>query len=211
MIQRIFLDLDDTCNTLAMHVLYCAGCKVDPRDYTQHPAQFGYEVHRAANYLLGREKFASNAQFWRTITRTNWAECPTSEIFPWVLHKAARLVGRENVCLATRPTDCPECAAGKLDWIHRVMPAWTHHQYAITPCKHLLARPGALLIDDHEDNIRRFENEGGHGALVPRPWNRLRQCDPFEAIEAQLENLSDSCGFTLSGLGGVDVVCVGAT
>jgi 5'(3')-deoxyribonucleotidase len=103
------------------------------------------------------------------------------------LHLAARLVGQENVCIATSPTKCPESLAGKLDWIHRVMPPWMHRQYAITPRKHLLARPDALLIDDVEANIERFEAGGGRGVLVPRPWNRLRGQDPFEAIERQME------------------------
>ncbi len=35
MIRRIFLDLDDTCNTLAMHVLEKVGCPVSPTDYRQ--------------------------------------------------------------------------------------------------------------------------------------------------------------------------------
>jgi hypothetical protein len=189
MIRRIFLDLDDTCNTLAMHVLYCVGCPVNPRDYRQHPVAFGYEIHEAANHLLGRPKFANAGQFWSTITRTDWAECPTSEIFPRILLRAARLVGRENVCIATGPTKCPESLSGKLDWIHRVMPHWMHRQYAITPRKHLFARPDALLIDDLEANLDRFQAGGGHGILVPRPWNRLRGADPFDAIDGQLENL----------------------
>ncbi len=189
MIRRIFLDLDDTCNTLAMRVLTHVGCAVDPTDYRRYPAEFGYDITSAANHLLGRKRFAGPAEFWMAISRTEWAECPASEIFPWVLHRAARLVGRENVCIATSPTKCPESLAGKLDWIHRVMPPWMHRQYAITPRKHLLARPDALLIDDVEDNIARFEAEGGHGILVPRPWNRLWGQDPFEAIEGQLENL----------------------
>ena len=172
-----------------MHVLYCVGCPVDPRDYRQHPAAFGYEIHEAANHLLGRRKFANAGQFWSTITRTNWAECPSVRNLP-LDFAAGRPAGRrENVCIATSPTKCPESLAGKLDWIHRVMPPWMHRQYAITPRKHLFARPDALLIDDLEANLERFQAGGGHGILVPRPWNRLRGTDPFEAIDEQLENL----------------------
>ena len=109
------------------------GVTFDPRDYTQYPVQLGYGVHQAANYLLGHCRYADASQFWRTMTRATWAECPTSDIFPWILLKAARLVGRENVCLATSPTKCPESLAGKLDWIHKHMPPWMHRQYAITP------------------------------------------------------------------------------
>jgi hypothetical protein len=187
MIRRIFLDLDDTCNTLAMHLLRCVGCEVDPSDYRQHPAQFSYEINLAANYLLGEERFPTPADFWQTITREHWATCPASEIFPWVLYTAARLVGQDNICVATSPTKCPESLAGKLDWIHCFMPPWMHRQYAITPRKYLFARSDALLIDDLERNTQRFEQEGGHSILVPRPWNQLWGLDPFEAVEAQLK------------------------
>lgn len=187
MIRRIFLDLDDVCNTLAMHVLFSVGCPVDPRNYAHHPSATGYELHEAANQLLGKRRYNSAAYFWSTITRPVWTECPTSEIYPWVLLRAARLVGRENVCVATGPTKSPESLAGKLEWIHRVLPPWMHRQYAITPRKHLFARPDSILIDDLEDNIERWKLEGGHGVLVPRPWNRLRGMDPFDAIDEQLE------------------------
>lgn len=187
MIDRILLDLDDACNTLAMHLLYCVGCPVDSRDYSQYPRAYGYDVVGAANHLLGYTKYTTPAQFWSRITRPNWVECPVSEIFPWILHLAARFVGRENVCIATSTTKCPECLAGKLEWIHRHMPPWMHRQYAITPRKHLLARPGALLIDDLEANLQRFQAAGGVGVLIPRPWNSRDGQDPFEAVEEQLE------------------------
>ena len=63
MIQRIFLDLDDTCNTLAMHVLACVGCKVRSTDYTQHPGEFRCDlmgrqgILRPWNGLWGQDPF----------------------------------------------------------------------------------------------------------------------------------------------------------
>jgi hypothetical protein len=186
MIREIYLDLDDTCNTLAMHVLACKGCPVDPTDYRQYPSHLGYNAHDAINLLLGEFVYPTPASLWSTIPRGVWRECPTAEIFPWILHKAARLVGRENVCMATSPTKCPDSVAGKLEWIHENMPSWMHRQFAITPRKERLANPHAILIDDLEPNITRFERRGGHGVLVPRPWNRLWGQDPFEAVERQI-------------------------
>ena len=191
MIRRIFLDLDDVCNTLAPHILNCVGCHVDPHDYSQCPRQFGYQIQEAANFLLGRPKFADAGQFWSSITRTNWSDCPTSDIFPWILYRAERLVGRGSVRLATSPTKCPESLAGKLDWIHKHMPPWMHRQYHITPRKWDLARPDALLIDDREENLDLFRQEGGHGVLVPAPWNRLWGANAFKAIEDQLRNVGE--------------------
>ncbi len=39
--------------------------------------------------------------------------------------------------------------------------------------KSLLAGPDTLLIDDKDENITEFRAGGGHGILVPRPWNKL--------------------------------------
>ena len=89
MIRRIFLDLDDACNTLAMHVLASVGCKVEPTNYQQYPREYGYDVVAAANCLLGETRYANPAAFWSAITRQNWVDTPESEIFPWILHRAA--------------------------------------------------------------------------------------------------------------------------
>jgi hypothetical protein len=37
--------------------------------------------------------------------------------------------------------------------------------------KWFAAGPDTWLIDDSDKNIRMFREWGGHGILVPRPWN----------------------------------------
>ena len=98
------------------------------------------------------------------------------------MEACAEAVGRENVCITTSPTKCPESLAGKLEWIHGHFPEWMHRQYAITPRKHLFARADSLLIDDHSENIERFEAHGGHAILVPRPWNPYHGIGPMPAF-----------------------------
>ena len=44
MIRRIFLDLDDVCNTLAPFVLRTVGCDIDPSDYARYPREHGFNV-----------------------------------------------------------------------------------------------------------------------------------------------------------------------
>jgi 5'(3')-deoxyribonucleotidase len=106
------------------------------------------------------------------------------------LEACAKAVGRENVCIATSPTKCPESLAGKLEWIHDHFPEWMHRQYAITPRKHLFARPDSLLIDDYSENVERFKAHSGHAILVPRPWNDNWGSDPRNYLEEKLEGLS---------------------
>jgi hypothetical protein len=128
-----------------------------------------------ANKLLGNEYF-TRPSFWSWFNRQDWAGVPESPQFPWVLEQCERLVGRENIIIATSPTKDPACAAGKVDWIHAHFPEWMHRSYAITPRKWFFAQPGSLLVDDNEKNCRLFRKNGGRALLVPRPWNRYCHC-----------------------------------
>jgi 5'(3')-deoxyribonucleotidase len=96
------------------------------------------------------------------------------------------MVGQRNVYIATAPIDAPSCASGKMIWIQRNLPQWIHRQFLITPCKFVASHPGALLIDDFEDNIRFFQGRGGSTITVPRPWNRLRGREPSGHIAMEL-------------------------
>ena len=177
MIRRIYLDLDDVCNTLSMYFLTLVGCKVSPTDYGDMPAGSVFDLADIANRLLGEKRF-TRPSFWQSFTRDDWASVPETPEFPWLLEQCERLVGRENIIIATSPTKDPDCAAGKVQWIQKHFPPWMHRQYAITPRKWFFARPDALLVDDSEANTDLFERAGSDGrvVLVPRPWNRLRHC-----------------------------------
>jgi hypothetical protein len=187
MIQRIFIDLDDVCNTLAVWILYRRGCITSPTDYSLFPVECGYDVVTAANQLGGLQYTIPS--FWGSIPREWWATVPESEIFPWILERCSLLIGRENICIATSPTKDPDCLAGKLEWIHKHCPHWIQRQYAITPRKYLFARDDALLIDDNPHNINVFCRNGGIGLLVPRPWNNFRDLDPRTYVENGLNLL----------------------
>jgi len=185
MIRRIFLDLDDVCNTLAPFVLRWLGCDIGPTDYRRYPRAHGFNIAEAANAMLGEARYTP-ATLWASIPRSVWVDVPESPFFPWLLDACADAVGRENVCLATSPTKSPECLAGKLEWIHSHFPAWMHRQFAITPRKYLFARPDSLLIDDYGENIDRFRALGGRAIVVPRPWNDHWACDPRTYLEEKL-------------------------
>jgi len=185
MIRRIFLDLDDVCNTLAPFVLHSVGCDIGPSDYVRYPREHGFNISEAANAMLGESRYTP-ASFWAAMPRSVWVKVPESDFFLWLLEACAKAVGRENVCIATSPTKCPESLAGKLEWIHDHFPKWMHRQYAITPRKHLFARSDSLLIDDYSENVNRFEAHGGHTVLVPRPWNDNWASDPRNYLEEKL-------------------------
>jgi hypothetical protein len=187
MIRRIYLDLDDVCNTFTPCALNAVGCPIGPTDYSKFPIG-SPDIVDAANILL-KKKQHTDKSFWTAIKRTVWSTTPESDFFPWLLEICEQYVGRKNICIATSPTLDPECLAGKLEWIHEHLPEWMRRQYAITPRKFLLARGDSVLIDDCEDNIQNFEDNGGHGILVPRPWNHLRCFNPKDSLARDLERM----------------------
>lgn len=176
--HRIILDIDDVLNSLSLHILRHFGCDVDPWDYTVYPLNIGFDVITAAKILGGDPIVADTwdevtvPAFWDEVTRADlWRSVPKSRQCDRLVDAAADLVGKEEVYLATTPTKCTLSHAHKLEWIYENLPYWIHRQYFITPRKWCLGKPGAVLIDDNNDNCRLFEVEGGKSILLPRPWN----------------------------------------
>lgn len=171
---RIFLDLDDVLNQFTMPALARVGCNVDLTSFRDFWPGWGFDIIKAANALHPTRSFALT-EFWGMFKRTDWANFPKSDEFDFLLQQSEALVGRENICILTTPILDPNCAAGKMEWIYKNCPKWLHRQYLIGPCKHMCARPDALLIDDSDKNVKAFRDHGGQAILVPRPWNSLHK------------------------------------
>lgn len=189
MIRRILLDIDDVCNQCTQYALQWVGCPMDYENFfSAYPPGFGYRVVDVANHLLGYKRF-DVPSFWNMIPRVFWSTCPVSEEYGWLLDACINLVGPDNVCFLTGPTKDPDCLAGKLEWISRNSPDFMHRQYLIGPRKQFCAHPYALLIDDNDANIEKFQEWGGQGLLVPRPWNKLSGLTTASFLEDAFEDL----------------------
>jgi hypothetical protein len=162
---KIFLDLDDVLNDFTMHTLRKLGCGIDKYD-----PEWGWDIVTAANSSHPLRHFTPES-FWSSFGREHWATVPKSGMCDWLIDTAAGLVGQENVFILTCPTRDPASLSGKLEWIYSNLPTWLHRQYVMSPRKFLCASPTSLLIDDRDDNVDRFCEEGGRAILVPRPWN----------------------------------------
>ena len=77
----------------------------------------------------------------------------------------------DEVYLASYPMDHTDAWVGKLKWIDKHLPQYNKRVILMTAHKKLLARPDAILLDDRDDNIDQFCAVGGHGWLIPQPWN----------------------------------------
>lgn len=189
LITHIFLDLDDTLNCFTMQALIEIGCIIDRRDpFASFCPAWKFDIIKAAN-ALQHNKFFNSTTFWQSFQRCFWANLPRSAEFDILLSSAEALVGRESISILTCPTENPDCLAGKLEWIHNFLPVWLHRQYNMTPQKHLLAYvPGALLIDDCEENINMFRLHGGQAILMPRPWNSLHGVHVKEYLRTRFDH-----------------------
>lgn len=120
------------------------------------------------------------------------------EWLPWGRDLFALCESYGPTVLMSTPTLTPYVAAGKLMWIHDHMPSGWQARWALTPCKHHMAHPGALLVDDADHNFEKFSAHGGNAFKWPQTWNTRRDeadADPLRAnalqeLEAYLKALS---------------------
>lgn len=194
--KTIFLDLDDVLNSFTMSALKEAGCPVGVHEYEKYNPAWKYNIIGAANVLHPDRTFSEN-EFWKSLGPSFWATIPISIECGWLVRRCEALVGREQICVLTTPTQDTYVAAAKMEWIHFFLPGWLHQQFLIGPCKHLCARPDALLIDDSQRNVKKFITHGGQAILFPRPWNSLWQVPPKVHLHHALERCFNTRNYSL--------------
>ncbi len=173
MSSKIFIDLDDVLAIFVPTYLKILDC--GNIDYSDIDPKWGYDVVDIVNNL--QHKIYTSENVWSFTTQEMWANLPETQEARWLLNKCILEAGQKNVFILTKPTRDPLCVVGKVEWIQRFLPSDMRDQYFIGAHKYLCAREDNLLIDDNEDNINLFEDNGGSGILVPRPWNSARDFD----------------------------------
>lgn len=113
------------------------------------------------------------ADFWHPLGFEFWANLPMLDDGWRFLQQAEWMLGAANIGLLTSPCDTPGCIDGKRKWIKRYFPDYERRTF-FGSAKHLFAGPTKILVDDNDDNCRRFMEAGGQTLLVPRPWNESR-------------------------------------
>jgi len=132
------------------------------------------------NWIYERTGLAE-AELWDSLDTEFWANLPLTPEAGEILELAeARF---SQVCLLSNPMNKPQAIVGKIRWIERHFP---HLPHLLGSCKHFCASDGAVLIDDHDDNVEAFCEAGGMGILLPRPWNKLHYLNPMEYLRRRL-------------------------
>lgn len=177
-IRTVLLDMDGVLTHFIDAALRAHGKRPEPILEAWPRGVFG------AHTILGIDIGA----FWVPINRLGEAFWRTLPPFPWtrdLLDWAETVPAHWAIC--TSPSRDPACPRGKMEWLYaHVRPAF--RDVALTPKKHLLARPDVVLVDDTERMCERFEAEGGHAVLFPQYWNRRGAvADPWGLVKAELE------------------------
>lgn len=132
----------------------------------------------------------STERLWATINRQGidwWAHL---EPLPWWRDLLAIVEAAEvETSILTAPGRCDHALTGKGRWLNQHLPTYRGRLH-MTKEKHLLAGPDRLLIDDSDENCRRFIEAGGAAIVYPQPWNsaHLYAGRPLPGIKRQLAN-----------------------
>lgn len=186
-LSAIYLDLDGTLVDLVRHT-YRVLLPEELVDRAHDMTTTWDSMHTVITELTGKPfTDADLHKLWADGGQEFWATVPWLPLGKQLLDLCMR---HAPVVLMTTPTWAPSCSAGKVQWITENVPEELRRRYALTPCKHHMAHPGALLVDDGEHNITAFQKHGGNAFLWPGPWNGAGQeGETHEHALAELEAL----------------------
>lgn len=186
--KTILLDMDGVLCDFVGGACKAHGWTRDQLEAAWPPGRYGM----AAGMGLTPEEFwapinSKGEEFWSDLEPMHW--------FQELIDLVEQLVS-DNWYVVTAPSRHPDCFSGKAVWIkwHR---GTLFNRLVITNHKHLLAKPGALLIDDREATIDKFVAAGmgrSDGILFPARHNSLHhyRTYPIEYLETILKERTDA-------------------
>jgi hypothetical protein len=174
--NKIFLDLDGVIADFTTG--YC-GVHGIPNPFTLDPTFRGDEA-----WDVIAQTGMSPADFWRPMGRDFWGSLQKTEEADEIVQIIDGTVGMDNTCFLTTPCLTEGCVEGKRDWVNEHYPGIpilfsSAGKGSHVGPKEFCASAGAILIDDHTPNVRKWVDAGGTGFLFPRPWNDLH---PYEDL-----------------------------
>ena len=194
-IKTIFLDVDEVLAKWVEAALQAIdGFDGQPGTPCLHPDA----VFAAWNALTPRPWDVceviphTREQLWAAIHARGpffWEEL---ELFPWAMKLYQRCSAVAPVVLLTSPSRDPSSFSGKSAWIRYHFPGC---DFLIGSCKHRVAHPGAVLIDDSPKNCKAFRKAGGRAIVFPSVGNELHAMPGEERVDYTLCRLSEAQPF----------------
>lgn len=139
------------------------------------------------------EDYMTEDEFWQALREYEGFWSRRIKEYPWTWGLMQKIISTGvDIVFASSPCKDPESASGKLKWLesnpslHGIK-----IEYMLGQKKWLMANPRHLLIDDNEDNCRKFQERGGNAILFPQPWNESgRRGYGLECVFAEIDNLT---------------------
>lgn len=160
--MNILLDMDGVvCDWIGAA---CVAFGKDPEEVikVQPSGTFGIEIG------LG----VSRDELWERldgIGEVFWAE--HIKAYPWASQLYAACCQLAPTYFLTSPSTHVVSCAGKIKWLRNFTQNDIFREYVLTTHKHLLAKPGNVLIDDDNEKVETFKAAGGRAILFPQQWN----------------------------------------
>ncbi len=191
-IDTVFVDLDGVLVDFvdsARRALIAKGV-IEPISHEDMMAKWprgNFEFHDVFNVPEGK--------VWGALDRLGedfWAEMePTADFRElWSMLSIPFRSDNGHIVVCTSPSKDPGSAAGKIRWMERHI-SKGFRAFIVTPVKHMLARPGAVLVDDSDEKVNKFREHGGQAILVPRLWNSDHKFadNAAQVVKAELRKL----------------------
>jgi 5'(3')-deoxyribonucleotidase len=123
----------------------------------------------------------SSSRAWWAIDNAGASFWASLEKYPWADELIALCQHHAPTVLLTSPSKHPSSHAGKAEWIAKHF-GRDFREYLLGSCKHRVAHPRAVLIDDSPKNCDAFYRHGGRSILFPGVGNNLHATPGHERV-----------------------------
>jgi len=176
MITRILLDMDEVITDFTGGACRVHGWTRQELEAERSPGEWD----------ITKPMGITQDEFWAPINAAGSDFWFGLQPLPWiydVLHMMDSLT--DKWFILSSPAWGSASYIGKVLWLKRFF-GHKFDRFCITPHKYLLAKEGALLIDDSPHNVETFRSAGGRALLFPSRGNDLYRWadDPVPALEA---------------------------
>lgn len=154
MINRIYLDMDGVTHDFAGDLLKLLGKKWSDHKYGDYEGILGDVPSETWQRIV-----EAGEEFWINMTQL----LPVKQLF-------FDLSAFGEVYFLTSPARIPTSASGKIRCLQKIF-GEQFRKYIVTPHKHLLANKHSILIDDYQDNCKKFIDCGGYAYRWDSQWN----------------------------------------
>ena len=175
--MKCFLDLDGVLADFVGGV-----CKAHNRTCYDKPEHLG-EFSLEKCWGISAEAFwrpTNNWDFWFNLEKTPEANA--------IVELAFSSFGEKNVAILTSPSLDHSCVPAKRAWMEKHYPSLAKGMI-FSWGKGVIGGPERVLVDDRDRNVEDWNEAGGCGILVPRPWNKyhLYSHMAFRFVKEEIE------------------------